>query len=319
MILILSVTSDLTTDSVCDWLYINKKVFTRLNLDIEKITNINFSFDSGINLILKFNSNRVINFKEVDSVWYRRGEFVFEKNFEVNNVFNNSVSRIVKKEIEICIKFIYKCISNSPKPKIGNILREIENNKLDQLAIASQLGLKIPKTIISTSKVNQHLLNSRKLITKPIYNTFDLSYNSKHSYISVQPFDSHNNEKLGENTFPYLVQERLNKKYEIRSFVLFDEIYSMAIFSQNNEKTSLDFRNYDKSSQNRMVRYRLPNTVEDKIRLLMKKLEIESGSIDLVYTQSGEYVFLEVNHIGQFGWLSYYCNYYLDKMVSNNL
>jgi hypothetical protein len=46
MILILSVTSDLTTDSVCNWLFHNKKKFVRLNLDIERIISFNFTLKS---------------------------------------------------------------------------------------------------------------------------------------------------------------------------------------------------------------------------------------------------------------------------------
>jgi D-alanine-D-alanine ligase-like ATP-grasp enzyme len=51
----------------------------------------------------------------------------------------------------------------------------------------------------------------------------------------------------------------------------------------------------------------------------MKDLDLESGSIDMVFTQDGEFVFLEVNPIGQFGMTSYPCNYFLEKIIAKRI
>jgi len=52
----MSVTIDLTTDVVCEWLVAHDKKFTRLNLDIERIIEIDISLDKEAHFILKFNS-----------------------------------------------------------------------------------------------------------------------------------------------------------------------------------------------------------------------------------------------------------------------
>ena len=52
----MSVTVDLTTDAVCVWLVAHDKKFTRLNLDIERIIEIDISLDKEAHFILKFNS-----------------------------------------------------------------------------------------------------------------------------------------------------------------------------------------------------------------------------------------------------------------------
>ena len=51
----------------------------------------------------------------------------------------------------------------------------------------------------------------------------------------------------------------------------------------------------------------------------MQKLDMNSGSIDMVVTKDKRYVFLEVNPIGQFKQVSYPCNYYLEKEVAKYL
>ena len=48
----------------------------------------------------------------------------------------------------------------------------------------------------------------------------------------------------------------------------------------------------------------------------MKNLKLDTGSIDMIVTLDGEYVFLEINPIGQFGMVSYHCNYHLEKRIA---
>jgi glutathione synthase/RimK-type ligase-like ATP-grasp enzyme len=121
------------------------------------------------------------------------------------------------------------------------------------------------------------------------------------------------------NFFPSLFQQKIEKKYELRVFYLNNVFYSMAIFSQNDMKTKIDFRNYNYKTPNRNVPYKLPLEIESKLHLLMLQLELTTASIDLIVDLNENYVFLEVNPDGQFGMISYPCNYYLEKEIANQL
>ena len=101
-----------------------------------------------------------------------------------------------------------------------------------------------------------------------------------------------------EHFYPSLFQNLIEKKFEIRTFFLLDRFYSMAIFSQQKESTSIDFRNYDVKNPNRYVPFSIPKSIESKLKLFMKKLDLKTGSIDLIVTPNDEYVFLEVNPVG---------------------
>jgi glutathione synthase/RimK-type ligase-like ATP-grasp enzyme len=114
-------------------------------------------------------------------------------------------------------------------------------------------------------------------------------------------------------------QEEIQKKYEIRVFYFFGKIYSMAIFSQNDSQTKTDFRIYNISKPNRNVPYSLPISVASKVKHLMKKLGLETGSIDLIKSINDEYIFLEVNPVGQFGMVSKPCNYNLEYIIAKKL
>lgn len=51
----------------------------------------------------------------------------------------------------------------------------------------------------------------------------------------------------------------------------------------------------------------------------MRIISLETGSIDLILTKDGLFIFLEVNPVGQFGMTSYPCNYYLEKLIAMEL
>ena len=118
---------------------------------------------------------------------------------------------------------------------------------------------------------------------------------------------------------PSLFQGYIEKEYELRIFFLDDSFYSMVIFSQSNEKTKIDFRNYDIEKPNRVCPYSLPKKIERKITKLMNTIGLNTGSIDMIKSTDGNYYFLEVNPSGQFGMTGIPCNYDLYEKVASYL
>ncbi len=119
--------------------------------------------------------------------------------------------------------------------------------------------------------------------------------------------------------FPTLFQKNIHKKYELRIFYLKGKCYSAAMFTQGNEKTVVDFRNYDDEKPTRIVPFQLPGELEEKLILLMDELELNNGSIDMIKGLDGEYYFLEINPVGQYGFISGPCNYNLNKVIAEEL
>jgi hypothetical protein len=58
-------------------------------------------------------------------------------------------------------------------------------------------------------------------------------------------------DNISSEFFPSLIQEEIDKDYEVRIFYFFGELYSMAILSQNDPSTEIDFRNYNHSKLSR--------------------------------------------------------------------
>ena len=93
----------------------------------------------------------------------------------------------------------------------------------------------------------------------------------------------------------------------------------MAIFSQEDKQTVIDFRNYNDQIPNRYVPYKLPHNIEDKIDKFMHKMNLDTGSIDMIVTPDLKYIFLEVNPVGQYDMVSVPCNYYLHKKIAQTI
>jgi glutathione synthase/RimK-type ligase-like ATP-grasp enzyme len=47
----------------------------------------------------------------------------------------------------------------------------------------------------------------------------------------------------------------------------------------------------------------LPSAIQAKLLALMDRLGLVFGCVDIILTPAGEYVFLEVNPSGQWGWI----------------
>lgn len=157
------------------------------------------------------------------------------------------------------------------------------------------------------------------VITKPIHSSFIYGDDAHWLPTYTELVTPDVLEQMNENFQPTLFQQYIDKKIEIRSFYLDGAFYSMGIFSQNDDQTKVDFRKYNDRVPNRTVPFKLPDSIEQKLHTLMQTLQFESGSIDLIYSSDEQFYFLEVNPIGQFGMVSYPCNYQLERLIANRL
>lgn len=143
----------------------------------------------------------------------------------------------------------------------------------------------------------------------------EISVTSRGTFeITTTDFDA-----LDDTFAPLLMQQYIAKAFEIRVFYFMEKFYSMAIFSQKDEKTVLDYRNYNIQKPNRVVPYILPDTIIDSLKAFIDKTQLRTGSFDLIYGTDDNYYFLEVNPNGQFGWVSDNCNYYIEKEIAHQL
>ena len=326
MILILSNETDQSTNEVIDWIAYFKNTFLRINeTDICEIEIIDFI--NNDNILIKVNDIE-IKFDQIESYWYRRGDFnirtpLYENSNtlskEISSSLSNDIDKNLKRELGTLIDYLHIVLKK--KNGIGSYFDNY-TNKLHNLLLAKQCGLLIPSSIISSNKdrIVEFIESENEIITKAISETIMFSVpneGSIQSYTSIVGVKEIQSYKTF--LFPSLFQNNIKKRYELRIFYLDGTFYTMAIFSQMSKTTMIDFRNYNRVKPNRCVPYILPEIVKLKLDCFMKQNGLKTGSIDMIVDEHGEYIFLEVNPVGQYGMISYPCNYYLDKKIAEYL
>jgi len=302
-----------TTDDVLNWLHHHKKdneVILRINGD--DLLNKDFYIDVS-NSEFNFN-NQKINNRIVHTIWFRR---TFDQDFlniepKIFNDFHNNktLENHLLSELGTIYRFLESFLDNSVW--INKYSESL--NKLKTLKLAEKHGLKIPDTYITNKiEIINQLAADKNLITKPISDAVTLFDDDSHYMMYTSEVSEI---KKDGSIFPTKLQSKIDKKFELRIFYIDDVFYSMAIFSQNDHKTKVDFRNYNFKKSNRNVPYKLPVKIESSLKELVKELNLKTCSIDMIVSKDEEYYFLEINPVGQFGMVSQPCNYHLEEQMA---
>jgi len=302
MLLILTKSNDISSQKVIR--HLPKGIdFIRINDEQQ----IDVWLNDLSDLRISINEKHLIKGVDICKIWYRTGK-IFTGGVHYNPLIDN----INKREEYFFKEYLIFLLENRFEI-LGSISQEFNLNKLNVLLMARTNGLRIPFSVATNHK--NISIEKDRFFVKTMSNIAPFSYRGfKYApvYELLIASDYHDNSVS-------FFQEYVNKKFEIRSFFLYGEIYSMAIFSQSDPNTRYDFRNYNPVKPNRNIPFKLPICITKKIRLLMLQLNLNTGSIDIIYSDTNQFVFLEINPSGQFDWLSVNCNYCLEKKIANCL
>ncbi|WP_264537362.1 hypothetical protein [Flavobacterium sp. N1736] len=304
MILIYSKDVDDFVNNVIDCLDVD---FVRIG-ESDKVTIVEMNF-SNENSSYTINTDYLenIELEKIQSVWFNggcinsTGSSYEDKCYEVlNDAF------ILQKSIK----------------KIGKRITDFETNRLDIMLEAKKQGLKIPHTLITGSKEKlktfYDIFNSKNgIIAKRILDTLyyqddDFHYNFNLTFqITDEILDKTSNE-FAISFF----QERIIADFEIRVIYIDGYFYSSAI---HNFVNTVDIRTkYIEMNDLRIVPFKLPFVIEEKLEKVFKKFNLNYGSADLMYCND-DYYFLEINPTGQVSFINNACNYDLENKLAKIL
>jgi len=98
-------------------------------------------------------------------------------------------------------------------------------------------------------------------------------------------------------------QENVPKALELRITIVGQRVFTAAVNSQIFQGATYDWRKQGRTLKDAWQAYDLPPDVEKKLLQLMAEFGLNYGAIDMIVTPDGEYVFLEINPVGEFFWL----------------
>ncbi|AUS99898.1 hypothetical protein CLI64_05565 [Nostoc sp. CENA543] len=158
---------------------------------------------------------------------------------------------------------------------------ELHKEKPLQLSMVKNVGVKIPKTLISNDQdeIIQFTNSLEKAIFKPVYG-------GAHTKPVTPEHLEPKRLELALRLAPVTIQEYIPGT-NIRTYVIGDAIYSAEIRSSH-----LDFRE-DREAE--LIPVELPASVQQQCLAITKALMLDWTAIDWRLKPNGEYVFLEAN------------------------
>lgn len=317
MILILSECHDQSTNNVIEWLIYKNKPFERINYKSIVIPTIRL--ENSVQKVFLRN-NKTYDLEMFRTFWYRRGNIsLANSRFKSRkSKLKSNLNKFYSEEVTKINDFIHHVLLSK---NFLNKYEDININKLVALNEARKLKLKIPQTLVTSTKaeVIKFIEAHSSIISKAMHVGLQFQLGGANFYTHTMLLNMNDVLKFEEQFNSTMFQAYIDKAFEIRIFYLKGVFYTSAIFSQNDEKTKIDFRNYNKEKPNRIVPFNLKSDIKAKLNKLMINLKLNSGSIDMIVTKKNEYVFLEVNPIGQFTQFSINCNFNLEEAIADIL
>ena len=311
MILILSFKDfEQGTNPVIDWLLCKKANFTKITIDDLKDSAFQYCLEVNSNKI-KLN-NQVIDLSEIKVVWLRR--WVSKNVFAVEAENRNDVQAMKESinEIKRLSDYLFDILSDK-KWLLTNEAAHL--SKLKILNQASKSGLHTPLSIVVNNKSDLLEFNQQcptGLICKPIEHS-DYFVNQEATYSAyTKDLKRSDLEGLPDNFFPTFFQEKVDRKYEIRVFYLDGKFFSSVFLNSDNHHVDIKL-----DINGKWVPYQLPQEVEAGITRFMKSITMNTGSIDIIRNNAGEYVFIEVNPAGQYLHTSHLCGYEVERHIAD--
>jgi ATP-grasp ribosomal peptide maturase len=171
-----------------------------------------------------------------------------------------------------------------------------------QMAAASTCGLSVPDTLITNSAdaVHRFAKDHDAVVTKTLGAPAILESGGRRIAFTEFLTPEHLADLRGIEHTAHQFQAWVDKHRECRVTVAGEKVFAVAI-DAHSPAAYVDWRaDYD------ALAYEViepPDTVSSGIAGLMRQLGLAYGALDFVITPQDEWVFLEINAGGQFGWL----------------
>jgi glutathione synthase/RimK-type ligase-like ATP-grasp enzyme len=180
-------------------------------------------------------------------------------------------------------------------------------NKVTQLFVAREVGLRVPETLVTQSieEARQfYAANFGRIIAKPLHSgTVETSDGQVESVVYTSRVrEEHLNDPGLLARCPTLFQQELDKLLDIRVTVVDERMTAVGLAWPELGSVPLDIRR-DEMRQVRYAPFELGPELRAAIRKLMILLGLRFGALDFVLDHAGNVWFLEINPNGQWAWI----------------
>lgn len=299
MILILSNKWDLTVDFVVTELQRRNHALIRLNA--EDLPNGRATILLPELKILVSKQNKTYDLtKDVHVIWNRRPGKPFDDVPDEERP-SAAVQRFVNDQWYTWLESLQllPAVTWINHPQVNDAME----NKARQLLLASRVGFRIPETLISN---DPDVITSRlkkagdRMITKALYSPLIEEPEQDFFIFTTELKEIHETDIDAIKISPCIFQKALLPKVDYRVTVIGDFVLAARVEPEDGSQVPVDWRT--KKDGLRFAPCEVPTAVENLCRSYLKAAGLLFGAIDLVEYE-GEFVFLEINPNGEWGWL----------------
>jgi glutathione synthase/RimK-type ligase-like ATP-grasp enzyme len=198
--------------------------------------------------------------------------------------------------------FLACCWEESPWRWINRptAVRAAEN-KLRQLRVAAEIGFEVPDTVVSNDLVQVRQTLSTPMVAKALAGSIT-TVDGIPNYVHAQLVDEAVLTDEAVAAAPCIFQLLAKPATDLRITVVGSEVFATEIALER--PLPIDWR----AAPEDEVSYRpvaLPDDVARRCVAMCDSLHLSYGAFDFVRSDSGRYMFLEVNPSGQWGWIEH--------------
>jgi ATP-grasp ribosomal peptide maturase len=239
---------------------------------------------------------RSVALESLRSAWYR-SPTAFEFPEGMSRAEREHASREAKFGLGGVLSSLPLCWVNHPNRAADAVYKPL------QLAVAARCGLTVPRTLISNDPdaVQRFAKDSKPgIINKALGTSRVLEEGVRKVGFTRRLTNEDLSDLRGINVTLHQMQDWVEKDHEARVVVIGDTMHAVGIYAHS-EASHTDWR----SDYNALTYgvLDLPPDVEKGLRAFMAEFRITYSAFDFVITPSGEWVLLESNPGGQYGWL----------------
>lgn len=300
-VLILTQEFDPTVDPVITTLTERGARVARIDLSYfpRRLTVTTSNFGEPRRLLHDRETGRIVDLDQIASVWYRRPT-AFDFGTDMSAPEREFARREAMQGVGGILRATDCLWVNRPD------VDAVSELKPYQLDLARRLGMRVPRTLMTNDpqEVSDLLATADRPIAYKAFTGGVIHYPGAFpaGLLTTVVGDElrEHLDRVGHTMCMF--QEYVDKAYEVRLTVMGNTYFPVTIDSQATDETKADWRGL--SSTMPYGPYRpLPDEVVKKTQALMAELGAVYGAVDFIVTPDGEYVFLEVNPMGQFMWM----------------
>jgi glutathione synthase/RimK-type ligase-like ATP-grasp enzyme len=219
--------------------------------------------------------------------------------------FDAATLAYATEECRTVLEGVWQALDCFKLPSQKFVYRAAES-KFGQLRTAMALGAELPPTLVTNSarELRQFYRDHRgRIISKLASGSFARSDVAAACFRYTEIVNARDLVHAhAVRHAPMIFQAYVDKRVELRITVVGERVFAAEIHSQETNHTRHDWRRYD-HGHTPIVPHALPDNQREFCVSLVRRLGLHYGTIDMVLTPDGRYVFLEINPNGQYLWI----------------